>query len=137
MKKLILCTLLITSSLCFAAETEQDISVNMPTSASSVSTQENPKKAPKTMDALPMQKNFDKANIQPIDQPKQEEQMVGSNSATWTPKYLEVKGFKKCLSVQEYRGWEGYCMPTKKLKECAKDSWKSLQKMNLVPCAKH
>lgn len=46
------------------------------------------------MDAMPINKNFDKNDVQPIDQPKQPEQLVGSNSTTWTPKYLEIKGFK-------------------------------------------
>lgn len=137
MKKLLLCTILATTSICFAAETQQDISIDMPTNASSVNTQQiTTKKAPKTMDSMPINKNFDKNDVQPIDQPKQPEQLVGSNSTTWTPKYLEIKGFKKCLSVQEYRGWEGYCMPEKKTDKCPKDSWRSLQKMNLVPCAK-
>jgi hypothetical protein len=137
MKKTLICSLLAIATASFATESQQGMSIDMPSSASSVSTKTvTTKKTPKTMDAMPMNKNFNKDDVQPIDQPKQPEQLVGSNAATWTPKYLEVKDFKKCLGIQEYRGWEGYCMPKKKLDECPTDSWKSLQKMNLVPCSK-
>lgn len=71
-----------------------------------------------------------------IDQPKQKEQLMGSSSSTWTPAYLKVKKFKKCLSTQDYRGWQGYCLPSKQPKKCPDASWSELNKMNLVPCSK-
>ncbi|AIT09651.1 hypothetical protein LO80_06525 [Candidatus Francisella endociliophora] len=92
---------------------------------------------PMAMNATPtpMSKEIKEGNIPNIDQPKQQEQLVGSNSNTWTPAYLKVKKFKKCLDVQDYRGWEGYCLPSKQPKKCPDKSWNKLSEMNLIPCA--
>lgn len=131
MKKLLLCAALASTSFCFASESSQDISTSAVTIDKQITV-----KPKKTMDAASVKKGYDKPEIQTIDQPKQEEQLVGSNPETWTPKYLDVKNYKKCLGIQEYRGWEGYCMPTKRPSECPKKSWDTLQEMNLVPCSK-
>ncbi|QIW09202.1 hypothetical protein [Francisella sp. LA112445] len=93
------------------------------------------KKAPTAMNAMPINVTAKQNNIQ-IDQPKQKEQLLGSSSSTWTPAYLKVKKFKKCLSTQEYRGWKGYCLPNKQPEKCPDASWKELNKMNLIPCSK-
>jgi hypothetical protein len=61
--------------------------------------------------------------------------LVGSNPATWTPGYLSIPGYKKCLNVVNLRGWDGYCMPKTKNDKCEKDSWKKLQEMKLMPCS--
>lgn len=66
----------------------------------------------------------------------QEKTLVGSNPATQTPGYLSVKGFKKCLQVENMRGWSGYCMPESRPEKCPKDSWKELSKINIVDCSK-
>ncbi|WP_150467254.1 hypothetical protein [Francisella sp. SYW-9] len=98
------------------------------------------KKAPTAMNAMPINVTTEQAkqnqNKIQIDQPKQKEQVVGSSSSTWTPAYLKVKKFKKCLSTQEYRGWKGYCLPSKQPKKCPSESWSELNKMNLIPCSK-
>ncbi|AFJ42617.1 hypothetical protein [Francisella orientalis] len=82
----------------------------------------------------PLSKEAKEGTIPAIDQPKQQEQLVGSNSATWTPAYLSVKKFKKCLAVENYRGWQGYCLPSEKPKKCPNESWDQLSEMNLIPC---
>ncbi|APC97946.1 hypothetical protein [Francisella frigiditurris] len=66
----------------------------------------------------------------------QEKTLVGNNPATQTPGYLSVKGFKKCLQVENMRGWSGYCMPESRPEKCPKDSWKELSKINIVDCSK-
>lgn len=81
----------------------------------------------------PLSKEAKEGTIPAIDQPKQE-QLVGSNSATWTPAYLSVKKFKKCLAVENYRGWQGYCLPSEKPKKCPDESWGQLSEINLIPC---
>ncbi|API85896.1 hypothetical protein [Francisella uliginis] len=99
----------------------------------------NSKRAPTTMNAAPINLTKEqqaKQNKIQIDQPKQKEQLVGSSSSTWTPAYLKVKKFKKCLSTEEYRGWQGYCLPSKQPKKCPDASWSELNKMNLIPCSK-
>ncbi|MED7787921.1 hypothetical protein [Francisella sp. 19X1-34] len=95
------------------------------------------KKAPSAMNAMPINVTAQqvKQNKIQIDQPKQKEQLVGSSSSTWTPAYLKVKKFKKCLSTEEYRGWKGYCLPKKQPKGCPDTSWNQLNKMNLIPCS--
>ena len=62
--------------------------------------------------------------------------LVGQDSSTWTPAYLSVDKFKDCLSVQNMRGWEGYCMPDDKPDNCPSNSWDELEKMNLILCQK-
>ncbi|ASG67107.1 hypothetical protein fh0823_20890 [Francisella halioticida] len=94
-------------------------------------------KNPTAMNALPINiSKQSKQNKIQIDQPKQKEQLIGSSSSTWTPAYLKVKKFKKCLSTEDYRGWQGYCLPSKQPKKCPDTSWKELNKMNLIPCSK-
>ncbi|MFC4892870.1 hypothetical protein ACFPDQ_07380 [Pseudofrancisella aestuarii] len=66
----------------------------------------------------------------------QEKTLVGNNPATQTPGYLSVKGFKKCLQVENMRGWSGYCMPESRPEKCPKDSWKELSKINIIDCSK-
>ncbi|QWU99363.1 hypothetical protein [Francisella salimarina] len=92
---------------------------------------------PMAMNATPspLSKEAKEGNIPAVDQPKQQEQLVGSNSSTWTPAYLSVKKFKKCLEVENYRGWQGYCFPSEKPKNCPDKSWKQLSEMNLIPCS--
>jgi len=130
MKKILICTLLAISTASFASEIK-DTTENLVSGSTST---ETTIKGPKAMNALPVNKDIDESKVQKVDQPKQPEQLVGSNSATWTPAYLEVKSYKKCLAVQEYRGWEGLCMPTDKPENCPSKSWSKLQEMNLVPC---
>lgn len=74
-------------------------------------------------------------NLGTIDQPKQEDQLVGSSSSTWTPAYLKVAKFKECLRTENYRGWQGYCLPKQQPEECPDSSWEELTKMNLIPCS--
>ena len=92
---------------------------------------------PMPMNAMPSPaiKEAREGQVQDIDQPKQKEQLVGSDSATWTPAYLKIKKFKKCLKIQDYRGWQGYCLPNKQPKKCPDSSWEELSKMNLIPCS--
>lgn len=92
--------------------------------------------SPMAMNATPtpLGKDIREGNIPTIDQPKQQQQLVGSDSSTWTPAYLKVKKFKKCLSTENYRGWQGYCFPAEQPKECPDQSWDELSKMNLIPC---
>jgi hypothetical protein len=132
MKKTLICTLLAISTASFASELK-DTTQNF---ASGSTATETIVKAPRAMNALPVNKNIDEEAIQMVDQPKQAKEKVGSNSATWTPAYLKVDNYKNCLDIQEYRGWEGLCMPTDKPENCPSDSWSQLQEMNLVPCAK-
>ncbi|MBK2024739.1 hypothetical protein [Francisella philomiragia] len=82
----------------------------------------------------PLSKEAKEGTVPAIDQPKQQEQLVGSDSATWTPAYLSVKKFKKCLAIENYRGWQGYCLPSEKPKKCPDESWDQLSEMNLIPC---
>lgn len=92
---------------------------------------------PVPMNAMPSPalKDAREGKIQEIDQPKQQDQLTGSNSSTWTPAYLKVKKFKKCLSIQNYRGWEGYCLPKEQPENCPDESWDELSEMNLIPCS--
>ena len=78
--------------------------------------------------------DVEKSDTTQTDSDTKPRHLVGSNPATWTPGYLSIPGFKKCLNVEKYRGWEGYCMPQKKNDDCDKDSWKKLQDMKLTPC---
>jgi len=71
---------------------------------------------------------------QPQSEPKPRH-LVGSNPATWTPGYLSIPGYKKCLNVENSRGWDGYCMPKSKNDDCEKDSWKKLQDMKIMSCS--
>ena len=91
---------------------------------------------PMAMNATPtpLGKDIREGDIPTIDQPKQHRQLVGSDSSTWTPAYLKIKKFKKCLSTENYRGWQGYCFPAEQPKECPDKSWDKLSKMNLIPC---
>ena len=92
---------------------------------------------PMAMNATPtpMGEDIKKGNLPTIDQPKQQDQLDGYDPSIWTPAYLKVKNFKKCLAVEDYRGWQGYCLPPKQPKDCPKKSWKKLSKMNLIPCS--
>lgn len=72
-----------------------------------------------------------------VDQPVTNKKLVGTDKNTWTPEYLSVRDFKKCLAVQDYRGWQGYCLPEEQPKDCPDDSWDKLEEMNLVPCTKN
>ena len=76
-----------------------------------------------------------KANTKQTQSETKPRHLVGSNPATWTPGYLSIPGYKKCLNVEKSRGWGGYCMPKSKNDNCEKDSWKKLQDMNLKPCS--
>ncbi|AJC48419.1 hypothetical protein IB642_00680 [Allofrancisella guangzhouensis] len=129
MKKTFFLSLTFITTLSFA-NTYKGTSINITSGSSTVSTQQI------SIDTPPVSKNIDETKIQKIGQSKQKEQLVGSNPATWTPAYLSVKSFKKCLEIQKYRGWEGYCMPVEKNKDCPSKSWEELKKMNLVPCVK-
>ena len=131
MKKTLICTLLAISTASFASEIK-DASKSI-VSGSTVTTTI---KAPKVMNSLSINKEIDEDTIQMVDQPKQAKELVGSNSATWRPDYLKVESYKNCLDVQEYRGWEGWCMPAGQPKNCPDNSWSKLQEINLVPCAK-
>ncbi|MFT4693814.1 MAG: hypothetical protein ACI8TE_000712 [Francisella sp.] len=140
MKKTLICSLLAIAiaTASFANDTTDATSTaNIASGSSAPQIQtESIIKAPAAMNALPVNKNIDENAIQMVDQPKQAKEKVGSNSATWTPAYLKVDNYKNCLDIQEYRGWEGLCMPTDKPKNCPSDSWSQLQEMNLVPCTK-
>ena len=138
MKKTLICSLLAIVTTSFANETKGDNTVKNIVSGSTT-TQAQKKstiKTPKAMNALPINKDVNEDAMQMVDQPKQAEEIIGSNSTTWTPAYLKVKSYKECLSVQDYRGWQGLCMPAEKPKNCPDSSWSKLQEMNLVPCAK-
>lgn len=63
-----------------------------------------------------------------------DKKLLGSNPSTWTPEYLKVKSFKKCLGTQSYRGWKGYCMPEDQPENCPDDSWDKLSDMNILSC---
>lgn len=98
---------------------------------------ESAEKDIKAMNELPVKDKDGKGDLtQKSDQPKQPKQLVGSNSDTWTPAYLKVEGYKNCLNEQAYRGWKGLCLPKKRPKNCQKEAWEKLEKMNLVPCTK-
>jgi hypothetical protein len=136
MKKILICSLLAIATTSFASEVKDIVNTENMASGSSITQTESTIKTPKAMNALPINKDIDGNKIQMIDQPKQSSELVGSNSATWSPAYLKVKSYKKCLDVQDYRGWQGLCMPTDKPDDCLPESWTKLQEMNLVPCAK-
>ena len=51
------------------------------------------------------------------------------DSQVTTPKYLRVKGFKKCLNTKNNGTFKSLCMPFKQPKNCLDASWKSLQKL--------
>lgn len=76
-----------------------------------------------------------KANTEQAQSEPKPRHLVGSNPATWTPEYLSIPGYKKCLNVENSRGWDGYCMPKSKNDDCEKDSWKKLQDMKIMPCS--
>ncbi|AEB27015.1 conserved hypothetical protein [Francisella tularensis subsp. novicida GA99-3548] len=147
MKKI---SMLLICGLCFATGFGDEITTNnlstqsnsgssLATSTATVKTK-MPKPSdhatPMAMNATPtpLGKDIREGNIPTIDQPKQHQQLVGSDPSTWTPAYLKVKKFKKCLSTENYRGWQGYCFPAEQPKECPDESWDELSKMNLIPC---
>ncbi|WP_150466343.1 hypothetical protein [Francisella sp. SYW-9] len=70
----------------------------------------------------------DKTNVQ--SPPK----MVGTNSGTYTPKYLSVPEYKKCLDTHDFGTWKGYCLPSKIKDGCPTSSFKELRKLNLIGC---
>lgn len=126
MKKIIL---LLTSAIFFSIGISAEVE-----SGSTIETTKPETSMPMNAAPTTNSESIQKEQIQKVDQPKQEEQLVGSNSSTWTPAYLKVKKFKKCLSVEDYRGWEGYCLPSKQPEKCPNESWKKLSEMNLIPC---
>ena len=63
--------------------------------------------------------------------------LVGNNPATWTPRYLSIKDFKKCLVSEHINGWSKYCIPSQQPKECPDNSWILLKKENIQTCLKH
>ena len=138
MKKTLICSLLAIATASFANDTTDTTSTTNIASGSSATPiqTESTIKTPKAMNALPVNKDFDEDKLQIIDQPKRAKELVGSNSATWTPAYLKIEGYEKCLDVQDYRGWQGLCMPADQPKDCLDNSWSKLHEMNLVPCTK-
>ena len=67
-------------------------------------------------------------------QVKTQSKLVGNNPDTYTPKYLSVKDFKKCLEVQVVANWDQLCIPAKRLNNCPVKSWNKLKNMDLKPC---
>lgn len=144
MKKI---SILLICGLCFVGGFSDEITTNnLSTQSNSGSTMATAETkivkasyhaTPMAMNATPtpLSKDIREGNIPVIDQPKQQQQLVGSDSSTWTPAYLKVKKFKKCLSTENYRGWQGYCFPAEQPKECPNESWNELSKMNLIPCS--
>ena len=127
MKKTLICSLLAVATLGFTSEIK-DTTKNLVSGATI--------KDSKKMNDLPKDKDLNKDTMQKVNHQKQTQELVGSDPSTWTPAYLNVDGYKKCLGVQEYRGWEGLCMPKDQPKDCKDKSWSKLQEMNLVPCTK-
>ncbi|MED7789100.1 hypothetical protein [Francisella sp. 19X1-34] len=60
--------------------------------------------------------------------------MVGTNSGTYTPKYLSVPEYKKCLETHDFGTWKGYCLPSQIKDGCPTSSFKELRKLNLIGC---
>ncbi|QIW10132.1 hypothetical protein [Francisella sp. LA112445] len=81
-----------------------------------------------SLSALITSCNTDKTNVQ--SPPK----MVGTNSGTYTPKYLSVPEYKQCLETHDFGTWKGYCLPSKIKNGCPTSSFKELGKLNLIAC---
>lgn len=60
--------------------------------------------------------------------------MVGTNPGTYTPKYLSVPEYKKCLETHDFGTWKGYCLPSKIKDGCPTSSFNELRKLNLIGC---
>ncbi|ASG68046.1 hypothetical protein fh0823_05320 [Francisella halioticida] len=60
--------------------------------------------------------------------------MVGTNSGTYTPKYLSVPEYKKCLEVYSFGSWKGYCLPNKIKNHCPTSSFNKLKQLDLLNC---
>ncbi len=61
-------------------------------------------------------------------------EMVGSKPSTYTPKYLEIKGFKQCIDLKVKDNYSVVCMPFQKTKKCSSKAWQELSKLNLEKC---
>ena len=60
--------------------------------------------------------------------------MIGKNLPTYTPDYLSVPKFEKCLGKEAVQNAILWCLPKEKPKSCPIKSWEKLQTVNLVPC---
>jgi len=59
--------------------------------------------------------------------------LVGKSDAT-PPKYLQVKGIKKCLKTESKGTWQAWCFPNTKPKGCDATSWKDLGNVPMEKC---
>ncbi|API86778.1 hypothetical protein [Francisella uliginis] len=60
--------------------------------------------------------------------------MVGRNPGTYTPKYLSISKYKKCLETHDFGTWKGYCLPSKIKDDCPASSFNKLKKLDLPSC---
>ena len=61
-------------------------------------------------------------------------EMVGTNPGTYTPKYVEIKGFKQCIDLKVKDNYSVVCIPSQKPKKCTSKAWQELSKLNLEQC---
>lgn len=55
--------------------------------------------------------------------------IVNPSFAATPPKYLAIKDFNLCLQEKNMGTYSVWCMPSKKAKECPKNSWKALKRL--------
>lgn len=60
--------------------------------------------------------------------------LLGSDSVTYTPRYLSIPSFQKCLGKEAVQDALLWCLPKIQPDECPSESWDKLQTVNLVPC---
>ncbi|MBK2026187.1 hypothetical protein AB9G23_09595 [Francisella philomiragia] len=60
--------------------------------------------------------------------------LMGSDKSTYTPDYLSIPKYEKCLGKEAVQDSILWCLPKEKPKSCPTKSWKKLQTVNLVPC---
>lgn len=62
------------------------------------------------------------------------ENMVGTNPDTYTPKYVQIKGFEKCLGTKSMGSWKSWCLPKNKPSQCANSAWQELKNTTNSKC---
>lgn len=62
------------------------------------------------------------------------ENMVGTNPDTYIPKYVQIKGFEKCLGTKYMGTWKAWCLPKNQPSQCADSAWQKLKNTKVSKC---
>ena len=69
-----------------------------------------------------------------IPKDKTTHKMIGTNPNTYTPQYVQIKGFEKCLSTKSMGTWRSWCLPQSKPNKCSTYAWQKLKNTKVSKC---